>query len=783
MTLLEINNPQGNATIGADLFTPACQTSPLCSREICDNSLSISERVSSLVNDLTLDEKIHNLVDASAGSRRIGLPSYEWWSEATHGVGAAPGVQFTPSPYNFSYATSFPSPIHYAAAFDDELIKDIGQVIGREGRAFGNNGYAGFDYWAPNMNNIRDPRWGRGQETPGEDVLHVQNYIRNFVPAMQGDDLDNKQIIATCKHYAVYDLETGRYGNNYNPTQQDIADYYMAPFKTCIQEAHVGSVMCAYNSVLGIPSCASEYLLEEVLREHWNFTADYHYVVGDCGSVGDIHDWHNFTESYEDAATVALNAGTDLDCGSTFISLNESLAANTTTIARVDEALTRLYHALFTVGFFDGGKYESIGWDDVGTPEADALAYEAAVAGLTLLKNSKDFLPVDDGRKRRVALVGPYGNVTEEMQGAYSGRARHIVSLLEAIDGYGVWDVTYEEGTGIASNSTEGFDAAVSAAGDADLVIYAGGLDNSLERETRDRTTLEWPGNQLDLIEELANTGKPVVVLQFGGGQVDDSALLRNKNVKAVIWAGYPSQAGGTALLDVLTGKKSIAGRLPITQYPASYADEVSIYDINLRANDTYPGRTYQWYSGKPVLPFGYGLHYTTFSPKWTQKLQKSYNIQELVKQAHSASKSTTILPDTIPFATVQARVKNTGRRVSDYVGLLFLSSKNAGPAPRPNKRLVSYARLHDVQVGGSQNLDLPLTLGSLARADENGDMVIYPGKYKLALDVDERILFTFELKGTQEVVESLPRPRDEYEFTVPVTIQPPSYADYGENV
>jgi len=307
-----------------------------------------------------------------------------------------------------------------------------------------------------------------------------------------------------------------------------------------------------------------------------------------------------------------------------------------------------------------------------------------------------------------------------------------------------------------------------------------GGLDNSVEQETRDRTELVWPGNQQDLIEELANTGKPVVVAQFGGGQVDDSSLLGNNNVKGLVWAGYPSQSGGTALLDVLTGKKSIAGRLPITQYPASYNDEVSIYDINLRPNASYVGRTYQWYTGKAVLPFGYGMHYTTFSQKWTQQLQKSYNIQDLVKKARSSSSTGTLVPDTVPFATVQASVKNTGRRVSDYVGMLFLSSKNAGPAPRPLKRLVAYDRAHDIPVSGSQVLDLPLTLGSLARADENGDFVIYPGKYKLALDVDERISFSFELKGKAEVVEALPRPKDEYKFTVPVTIQPPSYADYG---
>jgi len=542
--------------------------------------------------------------------------------------------------------------------------------------------------------------------------------------------------------------------------------------------------MCSYNSALGIPTCASEYLLEEVLREHWNFTEDYHYVVGDCGSVGDIYDWHNFTESYPDAASVALNAGTDLDCGNTYVQLNQSLADNTTSVARVDQALTRLYNALFTVGFFDGGKYESIGWDDVGTPEADELAYEAAVAGMTLLKNQKDFLPLDDQRRRKVTLIGPYGNATEDMQGAYSGPPRHIVSPLEAFEGYGLWDVVYEEGTGIASNSTKGFEAAVAAAEDADFVVYLGGLDNTQERETNDRETLAWPGNQLDLIEELTNTGKPVVVGQFGGGQVDDTALLNNKNVKAVLWVGYPSQAGSAALLDILTGKKSIAGRLPITQYPASYNEQVSIYEINLRPNATYPGRTYQWYTGKAVLPFAYGLHYTTFSQKWTHKLRKTYNIQDLVKEARASSSSPAsgkLIPDTIPFETVRARVKNTGARVSDYVGLLFLSSKNAGPAPRPIKRLVSYARLHDIPVKGSQALDLPLTLGSLARANEEGDFVVYPGKYELALDFDGCISFSFELEGEAEVVEALPRPRGDYEFTVPVNIQAPSYGSYSD--
>jgi beta-D-xylosidase 4 len=319
MSLYKVNNPQtSNGGEKSTAYTPACLTSPLCGQQVCNTSLSLADRVKSLVDSFTEEEKILNLVDSSAGSARLGLPPYEWWNEATHGVGSAPGVQFPNMPGNFSYATSFPAPILSAAAFDDDLISKIGQVVGREGRAFGNNGFSGLDFWAPNMNPFRDPRWGRGQETPGEDILRVSNYIRAYVPGLQGDDLADKQIIATCKHYAVYDLETGRYGNDYDPTQQDMADYYLAPFKACVRDAHVGSIMCAYNAVDGVPSCASDYLLQDVLRDHWNFTGPGDYVTSDCGAVTDVWQYHNYTNSEADAAAVSLNAGTDIECGSSY---------------------------------------------------------------------------------------------------------------------------------------------------------------------------------------------------------------------------------------------------------------------------------------------------------------------------------------------------------------------------------------------------------------------------------------------------------------------------------
>ncbi|EED20475.1 conserved hypothetical protein [Talaromyces stipitatus ATCC 10500] len=730
-----------------------------------------TQRVKSLIDSLTLEEKILNLVDASAGSERLGLPSYEWWNEATHGVGSAPGVQFTEKPVNFSYATSFPAPILTAASFDDALVREIASVIGREGRAFGNNGFSGFDFWAPNINPFRDPRWGRGQETPGEDSFVVQSYIRNFIPGLQGDDPEDKQVIATCKHYAAYDLETGRYGNDYNPTQQDLADYFLAPFKTCVRDTGVGSIMCAYNAVDGIPTCASEYLLDQVLRKHWNFTADYNYVVSDCGAVTDIWQYHNFTDTEEAAASVSLNAGVDLECGSSYLKLNESLAANQTTVQALDQALTRLYSALFTVGFFDGGKYTALGFADVSTPEAQSLAYEAAVEGMTLLKNDKRLLPIRSSHKyKSVALIGPFANATTQMQGDYSGIPPFLISPLEAFKGHD-WEVNYAMGTGINNQTTTGFASALAAAEKSDLVIYLGGIDNSIEAETLDRTSLTWPGNQLDLVTQLSKLHKPLIVVQFGGGQLDDSALLQNEGVQALVWAGYPSQSGGSALLDVLLGKRSIAGRLPVTQYPASYADQVSIFDINIRPNDSYPGRTYKWYTGMPVVPFGYGLHYTKFEFEWAQTLNHEYNIQQLV----ASCQSTGPISDNTPFTTVKAHVKNIGPEASDYVGLLFLSSPDAGPAPRPNKSLVSYLRLHNITSGSQGTLDLPLTLGSMARADENGNLVIFPGHYKIALDVSDSLTFEFSLRGDPLVIDTLPVPDAHYDFTVPVHIQPPS--------
>lgn len=714
----------------------------------------MEERAAGLINSFTLDEKVANVQNSAAGSSRLGLPPYQWWSEALHGVASSPGVTFQPAGQNFSYASSFPMPILTSAAFDDPLVLAIGQTVGKEGRAFGNNGNSGFDFWTPNINPFRDPRWGRGMETPGEDPFHIQNYVYNLVTGLQGGvDPEEKQVISTCKHYAGYDIETGRNGNDLDPSQQDLADYYLRPFKSCVREAKGGSIMCSYNAVDGKPSCANEYLLQTVLREQWNFTAPYNWVVSDCDAVGDVYNNHHYTDSLAAGAAVSLNAGTDLDCGTTYASLSTAIQYNMTTEATLDQALLRLYSSLIQLGWFEAtSEYSSLGWSDVNTPAAQSLAYQAAIEGIAMLKNDGN-LPLQHIRDHAtIALIGPWANATTQMQGNYQGVAPFLISPVAA------WqndfeNVIYVEGTAINSQNTSGFAAAIDAAKKADYTIYLGGIDVTIEAEGMDRTTIVWPGNQLDLIAQLAEVGKHFTVVQFGGGQLDDSALLSNPNVHSIIWAGYPGQAGGQAVYDIIRGNTAVAGRLPITQYPANYTD-VSIYDMNLRPSAGFPGRTYKWYDEAPILPFGYGLHYTDWTLSWASAPKASYSIQDLVKSAPGPYK------ELAPFTNVEVNIKNSGPQsaiASDYVALLFISTKDAGPAPYPNKDLVAYARAHDITVRATKSVTLPLTLASIARVDTDGNKYIYPGTYTLAVDIDSKIATTFTLTGTAELIEALP--------------------------
>lgn len=301
---------------------------------------------------------------------------------------------------------------------------------------------------------------------------------------------------------------------------------------------------------------------------------------------------------------------------------------------------------------------------------------------------------------------------------------------------------------------------------EADIIIYCGGIDLSIEAEAKDRNTIVWPEKQLELIEQLSTLGKQLIVVQLGGGQLDDSSLLSNKDINTLLWAGYPSQDGGTAIFDIITGAAAPAGRLPVTQHPAEYVNQVPMTDMTLRPSATNPGRTYRWYNDA-VLEFGYGLHYTTFSVSWAGTLKPElpppvYNTETLLAEAAPKNQNEPL--DTAPFSTFTINVKNTGKLTSDYVALLFPITTDAGPAPYPRKMLVSYARIAGIKPGETRAVDLEVTLGSVARTDRNGNLVLYPGSYTLQVVLEgERFpARRFEVLGRRVVLDQFPKRLEE---------------------
>ncbi|KAF7593193.1 hypothetical protein BBP40_011823 [Aspergillus hancockii] len=745
------------SVVSSDSVFPDCTSGSLSENAVCDTSSDPISRAKALVTAMTLEEKINNTRYNSPGVPRLGLPAYNWWNEALHGVAKGHGVSF-PSSGDFSYATSFPMPIVLGATFDDDLVKQVAVVISTEARAFSNAGHAGLDYWTPNINPFRDPRWGRGQETPGEDPLHLSRYVYHLIDGLQGGiGPDKPKVVATCKHFAAYDLEdwegVQRYAFDAVVSSQDLSEYYLPPFKACTRDAKVDAVMCSYNSLNGVPTCADRWLLQTLLREHWGWETTGHWVTGDCGAIQNIFADHHYVADGAHAAAAALNAGTDLDCGDVFPTyLGSAFEQELYTNETLDNALVRLYSSLVKLGYFDPADnqpYRSIGWSDVFTPAAEELAHRAAVEGIVLLKN-EGILPLKPNGT--IAIIGPYANATTQMQGNYEGPPKYIRTLLWAAAHAG-YSVNYAQGTQINTDSTSNFAEALSAAKEADLIIYAGGIDNTIERESKDRTTIVWPGNQLDLIDQLSVLKKPLAVVQFGGGQLDDSSLLSSSGVGALLWAGYPSQAGGAAIFDILTGKSAPAGRLPVTQYPASYVDEVPLTDMNLRPGSNNPGRTYRWYD-KAVLPFGFGLHYTSFDISWDKERYGPYD-------AHSVSKGSENGPvDTALFETFSITVRNTGDVTSDYVALLFLAAEGVGPQPYPIKTLVGYSRAKGIKPGEKRRVEVEVSVGSVARTARNGDLVLYPGTYRLEVDVGgEFPTVTFTVGGKERVLDEFPQP------------------------
>ena len=527
---------------------------------------------------------------------------------------------------------------------------------------------------------------------------------------------------------------------------------YLPSFKSCLKDARVGSAMCSYNAVNGVPACANGFLMNDIARGRWGWEG---WITSDCDAVGNIYDSHHYVSNFSTLVQITLRAGCDIDCGST-LSNHGVQAYNDGAIndMDLDIALIRQFSSLVRLGYFDPSAtqpYRQYGWEHVNTSYAHSLDRVATLESIVLLKND-GVLPLQASAVKSIALIGPHGNNPGVQEGNYNGRPCFISTPYTALQAMAGLTVTLAHGADVNSTSTAGFAEALAAAKAADVVIYVGGIDGSIEREGHDRNTVDLPGQQLNLLKQLEAVGKPLVVILFGGGGVDISYLRDSASTKAIIWAGYPSQSGGTSLVDVLYGNYSPAGRLPVTWYPEDYVNQVPMTDQSMRASSGNPGRTYKFYTGTPVYPFGHGLSYSTFSYQVVNAVRPRYQISELAMNA--------VVDDRQADVALTLNVTNTGRVVSDVVVLAFVNSSASVPGVTPPmKELFDYARIHRLQPGSSEVITFGLSYRVLSHVDEDGSQWLLPGRYEVTVQNEREVVMAFDLEGEAALIEDLPQP------------------------
>ncbi|UJR16933.1 hypothetical protein I4U23_003831 [Adineta vaga] len=728
---------------------PDCKSGPLATFPICDQKLPSRQRVADLLNRMTIDEKISQMITTASAIPRLGLPKYEWWSEALHGIAYSPGVSFDG---NISAATSFPMPINFGASFNMRLVYRMANIISTEARAFNNEGQSGLTFFTPTVNIFRDPRWGRGQETPGEDPFLVAEYAYALVQGLQGgEDERYLKIAADCKAYNAYDLEnwngTDRFHFDAIISDQDLVETYLPPFEKCIRDAHVASIMCSYNSINGIPNCANQFELEILARESFHLDG---FVVSDCGAISTIMYAHNYTSTVEDTVAVALHAGTDLNCGYFYFNYTkQALEKKTIVEADIDRALERTFNVLIRLGWFDPPEqqfYRHLTKDNVDTHEARQLTLQSAQESIVLLKNINKSLPLDMNKlfNKKIALIGPTANATETMQGSYFGKAPFLidpVTGIKALTAGKSIDIQFAYGCKINGTDESGFSAAIELAKTADVVIFFGGLDQTIEGETIDRVSISLPDIQLALLQQLEKVVRSSIhVVIMSGSGLDFTYIRDSSQFGSLTWMGYAGQSGGLAIANVLFGQYNPGGRLPITIYPASYVDTVSMFNMQMRPSKISPGRTYKFYTGQAVYEFGTGLSYTTFNYSWNNDTNKqSYSISSLIKDKYDEHR--------ILVQLFRVNVTNTGDMSGDDVVLAFVAASNTINDEQilPIKQLFGFDRVH-LDVNETKQVFFSLNVEHLFTIAKDGTKWLYPGLYKIF--IGQQHIYTVELQG-----------------------------------
>ena len=579
------------------------------------------KRAQALVERMTLEEKASQLRYDSPAIERLGIPAYNWWNEALHGVARA------------GTATVFPQAIGLAATFDAELLGRIANAVAIEGRAkynaYSTHGdrdiYKGLTFWSPNVNIFRDPRWGRGHETYGEDPHLTSRMGVTFVRGLQGQGPYLKGA-ACAKHYAVHSgPESVRHEFDAQVSPKDLWETYLPAFEALVKEADVEAVMGAYNRVNGEPACGSGVLLQDILRSQWGFAG---HVVSDCWAIRDFHTRHMVTATAPESAALALENGCDLNCGNIYLHLLQAVAEGRITEEQITVSAQRLMTTRMLLGLFDEDcEYHSIPCTASDTDAHDALALEAAQKSIVLLKND-GLLPLSLEKLQTIAVIGPNANSIAALEGNYSGVSSRYVTFLEGIRSAceGKVRVLYSEGSHLykdrvsqLAQPSDRAAEAVSFAEAADVVVLCVGLDATLEGEegdtgnqyfSGDKVNLELPESQRCLIKAVLATGKPVVAVLAAGSSI----RLEEGNAILTVW--YPGQAGGTALAKVLFGNVSPSGKLPVTFYRST--TELPAFE-----NYDMKNRTYRYFEGEALYPFGFGLTYGKMSMESAEMLEK----------------------------------------------------------------------------------------------------------------------------------------------------------------
>ena len=690
-----------------------------------------AQQARELVAQMTLEEKAGQLRYDAPAIPRLGVPAYNWWNEALHGVARA------------GTATSFPQAIGLAAMFDDALLEKLGDVAATEGRAK-YNAYAaeedrdifkGLTFWSPNINIFRDPRWGRGHETYGEDPYLTARLGQAYVRGLQGDGPVMKSA-ACAKHFAVHSgPENLRHRFNAEATPKDMAETYLPAFEACVVNAGVEAVMGAYNRTNGEPCCGSRTLLTDLLRGKWGFQG---HVVSDCWAIRDFHEGHNITDTPTQSVALALETGCDLNCGDSYRCILRAVREGLITEEQITAAAERLFTTRYLLGILgEGSAFDKIPYEVVECEEHLALAQEAARKSCVLLKNS-GLLPLNVETVGTVGVIGPNANSRVSLIGNYHGTASRYITVLEgiqdAMEGHG--RALYSEGCGLFKDRVEGLGQpgdrlaeAVAVAKHSDVVILALGLDETLEGEEMDagnnaescgdKVDLLLPEPQRELLHRVLDVGKPTIVVLMAGSAIDLSEA--EERADAILLSWYPGTGGGRAVADLLFGKVSPSGKLPVTFYRNEALREMPEFtDYSMR------NRTYRYYAGQPLYPFGYGLTYGDVV------------VTGVAADRHAAS----------------VTVENCGSRPTEEVIQLYIKDNVSSDAPT-NPVLCGFQRVA-LEAGERKTVEIAMNSGTFTVVNSQGERVPGSGSWTLYAHIGQPDARTVQLTGKTAVQVSI---------------------------